>query len=297
MASYARPLAAVLFALLLLLAGGLACGAAGAGDLTVTPLTVTGVPGTIVLLSDLHVSEGNRDLIERTVRETNALHPSLVLIAGDFVAGYGRDGVPDLSPLAGIRAPVYAVPGNHDYGISSRGRGEMLKEANLSVEGYDLSPLADGTADTALADAVCARLEEAGVVVLRNEYATEEIENSTVLVVGLDDGLAGRARFPDELPDADYRIVLIHEPECRAAWDVDLVLCGHTHGGQVDLPVLGKPAAWFGYDPSAGLIEEGKRTVYVSRGIGTTPLLGMDIRLNCPPEITVVRGQAPSRTQ
>lgn len=295
MVPYARPIAAVLLVFLLLL-GGLACGAAGAGDLTVTPVTVAGVPGTIVLLSDLHISEENRGLIERTVRETNALDPSLVLIAGDFVAGYGEE-IPDLSPLADIEAPVYAVPGNHDYGVSSRGRAGMLKEANLTVEGYDLSPLADGTAETALADAVCARLEEAGVVVLRNEYAGEMIGSSTVLIVGLDDGLAGRARFPEDLPDADCRIILIHEPGCRAAWDADLVLCGHTHGGQVDLPVLGKPSAWFGYDPAAGLVEEGKRTVYVSRGIGTTPLFGMGVRINCPPEITVFRGQAPSRTQ
>ena len=296
MVPYARPIAAVLFVLLLLL-GCIACGTAGAEDLTVTPVTVAGVPGTIVLLSDLHISGGNRGLIERTVRETNALDPSLVLITGDFVAGYGSEGVPDLSPLVDIRAPVYAVPGNHDYGLSSRGREGALKEANFSVGGYDLSPLADGAADTALADAVCARLEEAGVTVLRNDYATEKVGNSTVVIVGLDDGLAGRARFPADLPDADCRIVLIHEPECRAAWDADLILCGHTHGGQVDLPLLGKPSAWFGYDPSAGLVEEGERTVYVSRGIGTTPFFGMGIRINCPPEITVFRGQAPSRTQ
>ncbi|WP_298667349.1 metallophosphoesterase [uncultured Methanofollis sp.] len=295
MVPYARPLAVVMFALLLL--GGLACGTAGTGDLTVTPVTVAGVPGTVVLLSDLHISEGDRGLIERTVRETNALNPSLVLIAGDFVAGYGSEGVPDLSPLANIRAPVYAVPGNHDYGISSRGRSAMLKEANFTVEGYDLSPLADGAAETALADAVCARLEEAGVTVLRNEYARENVGNNTVLIVGLDDGLAGRARFPDDLPVADFRIVLLHEPEYRADWDADLVLCGHTHGGQVDLPVLGKPSAWFGYNPVSGLIEEGERTVYVSRGIGTAPLFGVGIRINCPPEITVFRGQAPSRTQ
>jgi predicted MPP superfamily phosphohydrolase len=294
MVPYARPLAVSLFVLLLL--GGLACGTAGTGDLTVTPVTVAGMPGTVVLLSDLHISEDNRGLIEKTVRETNALDPSLVLIVGDFVAGYGED-VPDVSPLAGIRAPVYAVPGNHDYGVSSRGRAGALEETNLTVEGYDLSPLADGTTETALADAVCARLEEAGVTVLRNEYARENVGNSTVLIVGLDDGLAGRARFPYELPGADFRIVLIHEPECRADWDADLVLCGHTHGGQVDLPVLGKPSAWFGYNPVSGLVEEGKRTVYVSRGIGTTPLFGVGIRINCPPEITVFRGQAPSRTQ
>ncbi|MBP2146450.1 putative MPP superfamily phosphohydrolase [Methanofollis sp. W23] len=263
---------------------------AEAETLTITHLQVEGVPGTVVFIADLHLREETAPLIERAVEEVNALSPALVLMGGDFVSS-GEDDLPYLGLFAGIEAPTYAVLGNHEYRRSTRDVDrETLEEANLTVEGYDLSPLDDGSADAALADAVTARLEAAGVEVLRNDYAVEMIDGRRLLIVGLDDALAGRTAYPDDLPGADYTLVLLHEPEYRAAWDADLLLCGHTHGGQVDLPLIGKPAAWFGHWPFAGRLEEGDRTLYVSRGLGTTPFLGMELRFNCPPEIVVIEG-------
>ncbi|QYZ79629.1 metallophosphoesterase [Methanofollis formosanus] len=261
---------------------------AEAESLTVTRLQVEGVPGTIVFVADLHLREETAPLIERVVEEVNALDASLVLIGGDCISS-GRQDFPYLDLLAGIEAPAYAVLGNHDYGRSTRDLDETaLAEVNPTVGGYDLSPLDDGEADTTLADAVAGRLEAAGVKVLRNEYAVEEIDGRRLLIVGLDDALAGRTACPDELPAADYTVLLLHEPEYRAAWDGDLLLCGHTHGGQIDLPILGKPAAWLGHWPFAGRLDEGDRTLYIGRGLGTTPFLGMSLRYNCPPEITVI---------
>ncbi|MDD3621485.1 MAG: metallophosphoesterase [Methanofollis sp.] len=263
---------------------------AEAEDLTVTHLQVEGVPGTIVFITDLHLREETAPLIERAVGEVNALTPTLVLMGGDFVSSGERD-LLYLDLLAGIEAPTYAVLGNHEYQRSTRDVDrETLAEVDLTVEGYDLSPLDDGSADAALADAVTARLEASGVEVLRNEYAVEMIDGQRLLIVGLDDALAGRTAYPDDLPDASYTLLLLHEPEYRAAWDADLILCGHTHGGQIDLPLIGKPAGWFGHWPFAGRIDEGDRKLYVSRGLGTTPFLGMELRFNCPPEIVVIEG-------
>jgi predicted MPP superfamily phosphohydrolase len=263
---------------------------AEAEDLSVTHLQVEEVPGTIVFITDLHLREETAPFIERAVGEVNALAPALVLIGGDCISS-GEDDLPYLDLLAGIEAPTYAVLGNHDYGRSTRDLDPAaLAEVDLTVEGYDLSPLDDGGADAALADAVTARLEAAGVEVLRNDYAVETIDGQRLLIVGLDDALAGGTAYPDDLPDADYTLLLLHEPEYRAAWDADLLLCGHTHGGQIDLPLIGKPAAWFGHWPFAGRQDEEDRTLYVSRGLGTTPFLGMGLRFNCPPEIAVIEG-------
>ncbi|QSZ67669.1 metallophosphoesterase [Methanofollis aquaemaris] len=281
-------LIATFIALLALAAAFFLAASAEAESLTVTHLQVEGVPGEIVFVADLHLREETAPLIGRAVEEVNALRPSLVLIGGDCISS-GRQDLPYLDLLAGIEAPAYAVLGNHDYGRSTRDLDETaLAAVNLTIAGYDLSPLDDGEADTVLADAVAGRLEAAGVKVLRNEYVVEEIDGRTLLIVGLDDALAGRTAYPDDLPAADYTVVLLHEPEYRAAWECDLLLCGHTHGGQIDLPIIGKPAAWLGHWPFAGRLDEEGRTLYVGRGVGTTPFLGMGLRYNCPPEITVI---------
>jgi len=257
---------------------------------SITILAVEGAPDGIVFIADPHLREDNVEYIREVIDEINALHPSLVLIGGDFV--YGEH--PDLSlqeVWREIDAPVYAVLGNHDYkaGIDTVSGLEKIiaiSETNRTAAGYDMSTLKDGTADTAFADALAAVLEENGVRVLRNEYLTLDIGGTPLLLVGVDDGWAGMAA-PPQVPDTDaFTIYLIHEPECRADWDADLVLAGHTHGGQVMLPGV-KELNDNGVLELSGLVQKGAAPLYITRGLATSNLR-TDLRLNAPPEIVVI---------
>lgn len=258
---------------------------------SVTTLSFDGVPEGVVFIADPHLKADNIDHTRQIIQEINALHPSVVLIGGDFV--YGDD--PDLSlqqVWKEVDAPVYAVLGNHDYGAGTDTFSGILKveavgKTNRTVAGYDMSALRDGTTDTALADSIVAELEKDGVTVLRNEYVTLDINGTTLRIVGVDDGWAGMADPPTVPEDDDaFTIYMIHEPECRADWDADLILAGHTHGGQVMLPgisVLNRE----GVIELSGLVQKGGAPVYITRGIGTSNLR-IDLRLNDPPEIVVI---------
>ena len=110
--------------------------------------------------------------------------------------------------------------------------------AAVTVDAYDVSALNDGSADTAFADELATTLEENGVHVLRNDYVQIDVGGKEILIVGVDDGWAGMAD-PPAVPETDaFTLYLIHEPSCRADWDADLILAGHTHGGQFLFPVV-----------------------------------------------------------
>ncbi|MBP2146457.1 putative MPP superfamily phosphohydrolase [Methanofollis sp. W23] len=255
-----------------------------------TTLAVEGAPGGVIFIADPHLKESNLDHVRGMIQEINAMHPSVVLIGGDFV--YGED--PDLSlqqVWREVDAPVYAVLGNHDYksgvsAVSGMQKVLAISGTDRSVDGYDMSMLRDETTDTELADDLTAELESAGVHVLRNEYVDLDVDGTPLRIVGVDDGWAGMADPPD-LPESDaFTIYLIHEPECRADWEADLILAGHTHGGQIMLPGV-KELNDAGYLELSGLFQKDETPLYVSRGIGTSNLQ-TDLRLNDPPEIVVI---------
>jgi predicted MPP superfamily phosphohydrolase len=258
---------------------------------SVTTLTFDGAPAGVVFIADPHLKAETMDHTRQMIDEINALHPSVVLIGGDFV--YGED--PDLSlqqVWQEVDAPVYAVLGNHDYrsgidAFSGLQRAAAVRETTRKVAGYDLSVLRDGTADVAFADSVEAELEKSGVTVLRNEYVTLDVNGTSLRIVGVDDGWAGMADPPAVPEDDDaFTIYMIHEPECRADWDADLILAGHTHGGQVMLPGI-KDLNDRGVIELSGLVQKGVAPVYISRGVGTSNLR-TDLRLNAPPEIVMI---------
>ena len=210
----------------------------------------------IVQLSDLHGSrfgEGNARLIEKVRAE----EPELIALTGDFLdEGKTERELPELEALVrelAAIAPVYFVSGNHDW---------------ASGEAYTLF----------------AALEAAGAVCLRNEYLRLERGGDSIVLAGVDDpnGPAEMAE-PDEFvaqlrkeAPEDFVLLLAH----RAYWaekypglDVDLILCGHTHGGVVRLPFVGGLAASnMGLFPEydAGLFELPGYTLFISRGLGNS---------------------------
>jgi predicted MPP superfamily phosphohydrolase len=217
-------------------------------------------PLRVALLSDIHFDPlYETGYLDSVFAEVAAARPDLVLYGGDFVTHsaarfeeFGRIAAKMRPPLGS-----FAAMGNHDH------------YAKLHV--------------------VERVLEASGIRVLRNAIVPLP-RNYGWFLVGLDSFWAGRpdpsvlAKLP---PDARV-LALIHEPD---AWDVvrdtriHLQVSGHTHGGQVRLPLVGAlelPTWGKRYDK--GLFERDRRFLYVNRGIGTVTL---PVRVNCPPEITI----------
>jgi predicted MPP superfamily phosphohydrolase len=218
----------------------------------------------IAQLSDIHHSETYSDeQVARAVAETNRLAPDLVVLTGDYITSTRRY-VPRVTELlGGFTAPegTYAVLGNHDFWVD----GEWI---------------AGG-------------LRRHGVEVLRNAHTRLRRGGAALQLLGVDDlwvrrsdlGRAAAHTRPDE-----PRILLSHNPEVlpeAAARGIDLVLAGHTHGGQVALPVIGAPHmnSYYRGKTLAGHAVESGTQIYVNRGLGT---VFAPVRLHCPPEITVL---------
>jgi len=257
-----------------------------------TTLEIEGAPGGIVFIADPHLRERTIDHTREIIRQINELHPSLVLIGGDFT--YDEEEDLSLNQVwSEIDAPVYAVLGNHDYqsGIDASGwLRNVQRDPNppLQPGDYDSLMVRDDSADYAYADTVASELASDGIRVLRNEYDVTVIDGKRVMIVGVDDGWAGMANPPDlpqELKNDSFVIYMIHEPTYRGNWDADLILAGHTHGGQY-IPPGSERVVSGGRVILSGRIDEGDAVTYISRGIGTSNL---DITLrSSSPEIVVI---------
>lgn len=262
---------------------------ASSADITV--LLINGAPQNIVYISDPHLRDENIQNVNKIIDDINSLNPSVLLIGGDFIFGDGSNF--SLQKVwNSVKAPTYAVLGNHDYhsGITTSSliaKTTAQTQVNLSKEGYNVSNLLDETSDMAFAENLTQRLTGNGVRVLKNEYVMEDINGSQLLIVGIDDGLAGMAK-PPAIPDnGTFNLYLIHEPDLRSDWGADLVLAGHTHGGQF-LPKNFNISGMI----LSGLISDKDQNTYVSRGIGTSNL-NQEIRLFSTPEIVVINPTIP----
>jgi predicted MPP superfamily phosphohydrolase len=142
---------------------------------------------------------------------------------------------------------------------------------------------------------LCAALARAGATVLRNAWATVRARGAALHLVGVDDAHSGRDdlhRALAGLPLGGPRLLLSHSPDIlpqAVARGLRAILAGHTHGGQVVLPLAGAltTATRVRLPRPSGLIRWRGAAIYVSRGVhGAFPL-----RLNCPPEVTLVELQ------
>lgn len=184
-------------------------------------------PVTIAFLSDFHVGphKGKR-FLRRLVAKTNALSPDVILLGGDFLYDYQSD-VRLLEPLGELKAPlgVFAVMGNHDSG-----RDVMHGRVTLTK---------DRTAD------VMRVLSAGGIRTLRNEWIRLEKDGVPFALAGTDDAWMEAYDLGKTLADIPAGmpvILLTHNPDAvldERALRADLILSGHTHGGQVRLPFVG----------------------------------------------------------
>jgi predicted MPP superfamily phosphohydrolase len=222
----------------------------------------------IAVLSDLHVGSPHIDLdkLRYITLQVNAAQPDLVVLLGDFMASVRGGTVvePELiaENLKGLRARhgVYAVLGNHDWWYNGK--------------------------------RVWGALESVGIRVLEDDVARIERDGQAIWLVGLKDAWTNLTDIPGTLrkvTDDSPTIALTHNPDLfvRIPQRIILTLAGHTHGGQVNLPFLGRirVPSEFGQRYAAGHILEDKRHLFVTTGIGTSII---PIRFRVPPEIVVL---------
>ena len=255
----------------------------------VTVMYIPGAPEGIVFIADPHIRQENIDTVRNVIDRINRLQPALVLIGGDFTTPDEED-LSLQAVWAEIDAPVYAVLGNHDYraginGSGAYGRIAWGMESVLRSRGYSLGPLYSHP-DTSYPAILEEVLEKNEVTVLRNEWTELDISGQSLILCGVDDIWAGRAN-PPVIPDnGSYLIYLVHEPFYREEWNADLILAGHTHGGQVNNGVF-QLLEYSGLVDVRGVSIKNETVMYVTRGIGTSKT-GYDYRLFSSPEIVLI---------
>lgn len=234
---------------------------------------------TITLLSDIHAGQY---MNEKEMREyadvINSLESDIVCIPGDFVNFESKDIHMLTSAFRDVKAKhgIYGSLGNHDF----------FQDADYVAKALN---------------------NESPIQLLRNEHRVINIKGKELYMLGIDDTQSSGARMEEVLKyygamdeylmnnDPKFKnspkVLLCHKPygfDTLATRDIDLVLSGHTHGGQVVPIKFGTFNLSFAATVSKyieGIYKIGKSNMYVSRGIGS---VGLPIRINCPPEITKI---------
>ncbi len=217
----------------------------------------------VVQISDIHIDGWMRERLPGIVRLINGQRPDLVAITGDFVTTrpgrYAQDLVHALTPLRG-RDGVVAVLGNHDHWSGAATVRAIIKDSGIDEIGNRVRTVRRGAAS----------LHVAGV----DDYMVHADRLDRVL---------------EHLPGEGAAILLVHEPDfadiSAATGRFDLQISGHSHGGQIRLPLFGPPyLPRLGRKYPLGLYRVGEMLQYTNRGLG---MLGPHVRLNCRPEVTV----------
>jgi predicted MPP superfamily phosphohydrolase len=224
---------------------------------------------SVAVISDLHVGSPFNGIakLERVVAETQRAQPDLVLLAGDFVIQGVRGGrfvAPEITAvkLGEIAAPlgVFAVLGNHDWWLD----GPRVREA----------------------------FETSRIPVLENRAVELRRGECGFWLAGIGDLWEGRpevAATLETVPLAAPVLVFTHNPDVflDVPDRVALTMAGHTHGGQVRVPFVGRPIVPSAYGErfAIGSVVEGGRHLFVTPGIGTSIL---PVRFLVRPEISLL---------
>lgn len=225
----------------------------------------------LAVISDIHLKKNAADVkrLKTIVQAINAEEPDLILLLGDFLGETDDWQMQNASAeqIAGILKElkaehgVFAVLGNHDWWLN----GEGIRDALTAI----------------------------GIQVLENELLTVLINKKPLNIIGLPDA-GTRKNMVDfsKLPSTEIpAIVMAHDPDSfndpALPYKHELTLCGHTHGGQIKLPLVGAvTAASDMLSPyTEGWYSQGTRKLFVTRGIGTSLI---KIRYRCAPEVVIL---------
>lgn len=220
-------------------------------------------PVSVAVMSDIHIGSMAMDeaRLTRIVAQVNALHPDLVLIAGDFINGYGAQDALEVTDaltaaLSRLRAPlgVVAVPGNHDHGTSIVAVRNALTRAGVTVlanRALRLGPLAIGGVD--------------------DDYSRADDLPATMAALDRAGGAA---------------LLLTHSPDLatKLPANAPFMIAGHTHCGQVRLPVIGPPIlpVRTHHRFLCGLVRDHGHQILVTAGLGTSDV---PVRWRAPPDV------------
>ena len=229
-----------------------------------------GAPVRVAVVSDLHVGSPHNGVgrLDRIVAEVNAGRPDAVVLLGDFVIQgvLGGDFVPPeriAQSLGALRAPlgVYAVLGNHDWWLDAPRVQRALESAGITV------------------------VEDASVQIRDADHA--------FWLVGISDFMAGPHDVRKALAGVtgdEPAIAITHNPDIFPDIPprVCLTLAGHTHGGQVAIPLVGRPIvpSRYGARYAIGRVHEHGKELFVTAGVGTSII---PVRFRVPPEIVFLR--------
>lgn len=233
----------------------------------------------IAQLSDLHSSPlVDKEHLDHAVDLALAEKPDLIALTGDFIGHSLRTASNYIhefdaqyldnlvTALSRAKAPfgTFAVLGNHDFWSGP----EVTKRIHHDFE------------------------HRAGIRVLRNQRVTLTKGKESIQLLGIDDywNTWDLSKTMRKVPRQSVKILLSHNPDInhqiRPSHKIDLILSGHTHGGQISFPFIGPP-----FRPTRderylrGLVRDGDRQTYITRGVGH---LVVPIRFNCPPEVTLI---------
>ncbi|MBQ8636015.1 metallophosphoesterase [bacterium] len=218
----------------------------------------------IVFASDFHIKSNQKERLEQIINIINLQKADIVLLAGDYVSGHTKISTMEPQKIAeGLskiktKYGIYATLGNHDGWYDKEYITEVLEKENIRV--------------------------------LDNENVKLQIEGKEVYISGVEDMMTGSPDIYKALNNIKSPIILLtHNPDIfpKIPNGVNLTLAGHTHGGQVRLPLLGAliVPSKYGDKYSQGLIKENNKIMVVTKGLGVSVL---PIRFNCLPEIVVL---------
>ena len=219
----------------------------------------------ITQLTDIHHSRIlGIDEVRRVVNLAQQTRPDMFVLTGDYSTSYRRYIEPCAEALSGLSAPegVWAVLGNHDH----------YTDPELTTRA----------------------LQRRHIAVLNNANTTLRRGSDAIQLSGIDDWTWNGTDWVKAFAGLQTNtptILLSHQPtvlDFEQTKDVSLILSGHTHGGQLNFPLLGAPARLFTKDLryARGLFRRGDTQLYVSTGTG---VIGLPLRLGVRPEIAVLR--------
>jgi len=230
----------------------------------------------ICQLSDLHFTgDIAPQFFEEVIRQANAFEPDLVMITGDIIDKLEcLDWIDSILGMLRARVGIFYVLGNHDLRIRNE---EILRS----------------------------KMADRGIVAVNGEWHSIPIKDAVIQLSGNElPWYTGAEDLPidppgtNAAPESTLKILLSHSPDqinWARKYDFDLILAGHTHGGQIRFPMIGPIVApsYYGVKYCAGTFQIGGMLMHVSRGISADD----PIRINCPPELGLFTIRACHKTK
>jgi predicted MPP superfamily phosphohydrolase len=252
---------------------------------------------SLVHISDLHVRHGDQRLVRAQMAALKGLAPDLLCVTGDMCEKVADiQMVVDVLKAARPRLGTFVVLGNHEHNapLPERLRKEQTRgwrrilNAVVNLMGPTLR--SDGDEE---GHAMAVALQAAGITVLHNSgrrIYVDGVDGQSLWIAGCDSAWAGHADMPGAMRGRrtdEACLALVHEPDLAfeaGAKGADVILAGHTHGGQVRLPFFGAPYT-HRMDPriliAAGFQRIGDGVLHITAGLGHT----VPLRFGCPPEV------------